>query len=628
VNAVITRVPWRALAGLALIAGISVLAAACSVASGSSAEAGATEKAVRDDIVVSVGGVGRIVQARAVTRAPDTSAATTGTSTGTQPPANAVYPTTAGTIRNYVVVQGQHVAAGQPLLQLDDGGAAAAAVKQADDDVASASLELTQLLGSHSADLSLAALDVRRAKADLETLLGGTPAARKRAISAAQRNVELAQSRLARVLAPASIADIRAGEADVKKAQADLAALTKPSPAPSAAAVDAAQEAVTSAKERLAKVTGPPDPVAVSAAQLEVAQAEAALEALIAREDPPVTQAELAVARAAIAAARAKRTQVSAPADAATVTAAETDVKRAVADLETLTKKPPPSPEALAAARAALEAARLKLARLKAPANPADVKAAQLELRRARDDLTMLRLGPSAAARAAAEQAVVASQAKADQLSSSPIEIARLKVQAAETRRATARTALGQLTVRSPVGGTVTAVLSSPGSPVDRATPVATVTNLDRLAVNVDLSEFDVAQVKLGQNATVSVDALGGKTFQGKVAFVALTGTDTAGIVTFPVRVTLPHYAPLKPGMNVSVRIVVAQAEDALLVPLDAVTRDGEDATVTVVEDSGAETERPVELGLTNNESAQIVKGLKEGENVLLTEPVPAGEEE
>ena len=609
-----------------LVAGVAVLASACSVAgAGSTSEAAPIEKAARDDIVVSVGGVGRIVQARAVTRAPDTSAVSS--TSATPPPANAVYPSTIGTIRAYLVHQGQRVAFRQPLVQLDDGGTAAAALAQAEDDVTSARLELAQLLGSRPADLNAARLEVKRAQADLETLLGGPPTTRAHVIHAAELNVEVAQSRLSRILAPANPADVRAAEADVKKAQADLAALKKPTPA-SAAAVDAAEEAVASAKERLAKVTGPPDPVAVSTAQLEVATTESALEDLLARTDPPPTNGELLVARAAVAAARAKRTQASAPADAATVSQATADVKKAEADLDALTRKPPASPEALAAAEKAVEAADLKLARLLAPANPADVNAARLELQKAKDDLRVLRIGPSARLRAAAQQAVLASQAKVNQLSRSPIEIARLKVKAAEVRRDTARTAVSQLTVRAPVAGTVTSLLSSPGTPVDRTSPVATVTNVDRLAVNVDLSEFDVAQVKLGQHATVSVDALGGKTFPAKVAFVALTGTDTAGIVTFPVRLTLTKSGNVKPGMNVSVKIIVAQADDALLVPLDAVTKEGDDATVTVVDDAGNQTERPVQLGLANNESVQILKGLKEGESVVLTEPAPAAGEE
>lgn len=617
----ITRVTLQGFVGLAATAAVAVTAAGC-FGGGSVAEQSPGEEVTRDDIVVSVGGVGRIVQSGAVTRAPDST-----TSGATPAPANAVYPKTGGNVLAYFVKPGQRVAFRQPLLRLDDGGTAAAALQQAGGDLATARSELAQLLSSRPADVGAAELDVKRAQAELETVLGGTPAVRARAIRAARRSVELAQSGLGRLVAPPNAADVRAVEAEVKKAEAELAALRKPASSSSPKAVAAAEQAVTAAKERLARVTGPPDPVAVSAAQNDVAQAESTLSLLLAREDPPPTPAELAAARAAVEAARSKRTQLQGPPHPADVAAADGDVKRAEADLEALTRRA--SPEALAAAERTVDAAELKLVKLKSPPNPADVRAARLELERARAELKALQIGASPAAKSAAQQALTFSRAKLAQLSGSPIEIGRLKVTAAESRRSAARSAVRLLTVRSPWDGTVTALLRIPGAPVDRSTPVATVTDLDSPAVEVDLSEFDVAQVKLGQKAVVSVDALGGRTFPGEVAFVALTGTETAGVVTFPVRITLKSSAGLKPGMNVSVRIVVAQKEDVLQVPLEAVTRDEEDnAVVTVVDESGQETEQQVELGLANNESVEIVEGLREGQSIVIPEPDAAATEE
>ena len=66
--------------------------------------------------------------------------------------------------------------------------------------------------------------------------------------------------------------------------------------------------------------------------------------------------------------------------------------------------------------------------------------------------------------------------------------------------------------------------------PVDATTPVASVAGLDHLAVVVDLSEFDVAQVETEMEAVVSVDALGGEEFE--VQFASLTGNDVNGVVT------------------------------------------------------------------------------------------------
>jgi RND family efflux transporter MFP subunit len=312
----------------------------------------------------------------------------------------------------------------------------------------------------------------------------------------------------------------------------------------------------------------------------------------------------------------------------------------------------PASPESLAAARKAIEVAGLKLAKLLEPPAPADVTAAHLEVDRAQAELATLQAGPSTAAIFAASAALAAAQARLDQLlgpplrsdataarldvrkaladlavlrarggpgSSTEISIARLKVQAAQAKLAIAEFVARQLAVRVVSSGTVTAVLTVPGAPVDATTPIANIADLRHLAVSVALSEFDAARVKRGQRALVSVDALGGKRFRGKVLFEALTGVDTGGVVTFPVRVTLRHVAGVKPGMNVSVRIIVAQRPNVVRVPLDAVSQGaGQGATVTVVNAAGKTTVRNVTLGLASNKNVEVKHGLKAGERVVL----------
>jgi len=124
-------------------------------------------------------------------------------------------------------------------------------------------------------------------------------------------------------------------------------------------------------------------------------------------------------------------------------------------------------------------------------------------------------------------------------------------------------------------------------------------------------------------------DALGGKSFPGKVLFAALTGTNTGGVVTFPVRVGLAGSGGLRPGMNVSVRIIVAERHDVVQVPLEAVSHDEEDrAFVTVIDAAGETSPRNVTLGLEATKNVEIVKGLRPGERVVLPESQgPAGEE-
>lgn len=113
------------------------------------------------------------------------------------------------------------------------------------------------------------------------------------------------------------------------------------------------------------------------------------------------------------------------------------------------------------------------------------------------------------------------------------------------------------------------------------------------------------------------MDALGGRTFQGRVRFAALVGTNASGLVTFPVQVEIRRAPGLKPGMSVSVRIVVAKRRDVVQVPLELVAQDGDEATVTVLDASGQPVTRKVTLGLANNKSVEIVKGLRAGERIV-----------
>jgi len=587
--------------GLSLLAVVALVVAGVGITVGllrsspaASQTTDAVAEATRGDVVVTVGGVGRIVESGlasdiAVPSSSGASAGAAASATATPPgamSATAVFPQTSGRVVRFLVRPGERVAAGQPLALLDDRGSAAAAIAQARNDVATTRVELTQkrtsdplkglpatpaelaaargavraarlrlerlVQGPRPGDVSAARLDLRRAEADLETLLGGTPEARAEAISLAQRNVNLAQQRLDRVLAPPSAADVATAQAEVRKAESDLALLLRAGSGALPAEITSARAALDAARSRLERLLAPPNPADVTAAQL--------------------------------------------------------DVERAKADLRRLQLGP--SPTALAAARQAVVSARAKLAQLVGPPLRSDVASARLDVLKAEADLAVLR-------------------ARGGPASSIDIALARLKVVGAQLRLANARLARPLLTVRAPSHGTVTGLLTVVGAPVDPLTPIASVADLERLAINVDLSEFDVAQVKPGLPAVVSVDAFGGKSVPGKVQFAALTGTNTGGVVTFPVRVGIAHERGLRPGMNVSVRIIVAKREDVVQVPVEAVSRDEEDnAIVKVMGPNGETTPRVVTLGLSSSKNVEIVKGLRAGEHVALPEAQGQGQEE
>lgn len=581
------------------------------------------------DVVVTVGGVGRIVPASSPSSVvlASSAGATSGSGQGggaTAAPPDAVFARTTGSVSAVLVKPGERVVAGQPIAALDDAGAAAKVVQQLESDTAAARIELQRMLHPLTpADLSTLRLEVRRAEADLDTLRGGSAADRARAVRIATRNVQTAHRQLALVLHPRTGADLAAARAELRRAEADLDALTTPPPPPTLSALIAAQAAVNAARAKLTKLTSPPTAVTLSAARADVTKAQADL-ALLQQQDPPASPAEINAAQATLDAANARVAELQAPADPAEVAAAEADVRRAEADLDALQTPPArPTASSVAAAQQAVAAARKKVSFLLLPPAPADVAAARLEVARAESDLKTLRAGPRPAALAAARSAVTAARAHvARPTNPIDIDLARVHVQSAEAQLAEARRVQDLLTVRALSDGTVTSVMTEPGAPVDPTTPIAVVSNLGRMAADVDVSEFDAAQVRQGMQAVMSVDALGGKKYDGTVVYAAPTGTDNGGVVTFPVRVSLDTAEGPKAGMNVSVRIIVNERRHVIEVPLEAVSDVGDgEGTVKVVGSGGKVTRRTVELGLSNNKSVEVVDGLKAGERVVL----PAG---
>jgi HlyD family secretion protein len=243
------------------------------------------------------------------------------------------------------------------------------------------------------------------------------------------------------------------------------------------------------------------------------------------------------------------------------------------------------------------------------------------KLVRCRDKLAAIAY--AAAAGPVAE--LVALQARGGPASASDVALARLKYSAAAARLATARLDQRNLTVRAPAAGTVTSVLTVAGAPVDGTTAVASVANLNRLAVRVDLSEFDVARVKPGLKARVSVDALGGEAFPGVVRYAALTGTDKDGVVTFPVIVSMKGVQGPRPGMNVSVRIIVARTRTSSGSDRRRLAgrRGQRDRRGDRLGRQGST--RKVKLGLANNKGVEVVSGLHAGERVAVEDELRRG---
>lgn len=173
-----------------------------------------------------------------------------------------------------------------------------------------------------------------------------------------------------------------------------------------------------------------------------------------------------------------------------------------------------------------------------------------------------------------------------------------------------------QLTVKATLAGTVGYLNLQPGQNVNAGQYLGVVFNDSSMNLNIQVDELQVANVHSGQAVQITTPGLPGKVFSGKVVSVSTMGQNQNGLATFNVLIDVSNTSALKPGMTADARIVVATAQNALMVPVEAVLQQGSQAVVEVLQ-NGRPAVVPVQVGLVNSQFAQITSGLNVGETVI-----------
>lgn len=149
----------------------------------------------------------------------------------------------------------------------------------------------------------------------------------------------------------------------------------------------------------------------------------------------------------------------------------------------------------------------------------------------------------------------------------------------------------------------------------------------DAKSVRIKVHESVLDKVSVGQEVTVTVDALSGRVFRGEVARISPLPDGQSQWLNPDLKVydTEIHLTGtlegLRSGMTCRAEILIERYEDALYVPVHCVVRIGDRPTVFVAEDQRL-VAREVQVGLDNNRMIRIVSGLREGELVALAPPL------
>lgn len=188
-----------------------------------------------------------------------------------------------------------------------------------------------------------------------------------------------------------------------------------------------------------------------------------------------------------------------------------------------------------------------------------------------------------------------------------------------------ARERLADTSIRAPFTGTILKkfvdrgqVISSTVSSASEGTQIFSMANLDKMFVTAGVDEVDIARIRPGQTAAVTVDALPEKVFEAVVERVAPQGRTERTVTVFDVvvKVVDKEKSLLMPGMTADVKILTEVRIGALLVPREAVKSKGSKAGVYVVK-AGKPEFVEVETGAADGLYTEIKKGIAEGDEVV-----------
>ncbi len=146
-----------------------------------------------------------------------------------------------------------------------------------------------------------------------------------------------------------------------------------------------------------------------------------------------------------------------------------------------------------------------------------------------------------------------------------------------------------------------------------------TVTPLDTMTVTIAVDEKDIASVKTGMTAQLTMNALPDQTFEGQVTRVAQTGSGNGGSSKFDVEITLSRESDMLPGMSTTAQLTLYEKMDVLTLPVAALRDEGGKTLVYTGKDKKTgEPANPVEVttGLSDGENVEILSGIDSGTTV------------
>lgn len=209
------------------------------------------------------------------------------------------------------------------------------------------------------------------------------------------------------------------------------------------------------------------------------------------------------------------------------------------------------------------------------------------------------------------------------------VQMARERVALLETGRVRIANRNIEGVIRSPIDGFVLETRVESGDPVvplsafQEGTVLITMAAMSNLIFRGTVDEIDVGKLREGMPADVKVGALPDAKVEGRVSSISLKARTEDNATVFPIEVDLTEIGEsvLRAGYSANVDIIIDRRDDVLVIPERLVRFEGDVPEVTVLLPGGEVEQRPIETGLSDALTIEVVSGLAEGD--LVVEPPP-----
>lgn len=206
------------------------------------------------------------------------------------------------------------------------------------------------------------------------------------------------------------------------------------------------------------------------------------------------------------------------------------------------------------------------------------------------------------------------------------LQSSQVSVDNANNAVATAASNLDNAILVAPAAGIVASIANQVGEFVtggNTNSAFMVLTNTTTMMLHGTVGESDVAKLKLGQVANISVDALGGARMTGRIASLDPVATISQGVPVYGVDIAIDvPAAGLKAGMSASGAVILASKQNVLIVPNTVIRTVAGRRGVQILKD-GEIVDTPVQLGLANETVTEVVSGLAEGDTVVIPSARP-----